>query len=182
MTGAISVSLIAIAIVLGSTVVIARPSEAVVLSGRERRRGGRTFGYRLVRGGRAVRLPLLESAARLDLGAFRVPISLRGVRSSDRAIDAELVVHARLLPEEPGIDQAVSRMLGVDPDQRRELCATLLDPLLRDAIEQFEADELERGDLGVIADRLTGYSAPRLSESGIDVMAVHVLEWRGAGA
>ncbi|HEX5082769.1 MAG TPA: SPFH domain-containing protein [Blastocatellia bacterium] len=54
------------------------PNEAAVFSGRRRKLpDGRTVGYRLIRGGAALRIPLLEKVDYLSLNVFTIPLEIR---------------------------------------------------------------------------------------------------------
>src|SRR2546427_10018330 len=54
------------------------PNLVAVLSGRKRKLSdGRVVGYRMVRGGAALRLPLLEKDEYLSLNVFTIPLQIR---------------------------------------------------------------------------------------------------------
>ena len=54
------------------------PNMVAVLSGRKRKAAdGRIVGYRMVRGGAALRIPLLEKVEYLSLNVFTIPLEIR---------------------------------------------------------------------------------------------------------
>src|SRR5688572_32655586 len=58
---------------------ICRPNEILIFSGRKHRTSdGRSVGYRVVFGGRGMRIPLLETVNRMDVSLISVPIAVRG--------------------------------------------------------------------------------------------------------
>lgn len=57
------------------------PNEALIFSGRPRRVGDREVGYRVVRGGRALRVPLFEVVDSVDLTNIAIDIQVRGAYS-----------------------------------------------------------------------------------------------------
>ncbi|MBK5292515.1 MAG: hypothetical protein JJE04_12670 [Acidobacteriia bacterium] len=54
------------------------PNVVAVLSGRKRKLSdGRVVGYRMVRGGAALRIPLLEKVEYLSLNVFTIPLEIK---------------------------------------------------------------------------------------------------------
>ncbi len=61
---------------------ICRPSEILVFSGRQNvLADGRKVGFRVVFGGRAFRMPLLETVERMDVSLITVPMTVNGAYS-----------------------------------------------------------------------------------------------------
>ena len=61
---------------------ISQPNEVVVLSGRKRRLpDGTIVGYRIIRGGRALRIPFLEKASRMSLETIPIELSVNNAYS-----------------------------------------------------------------------------------------------------
>jgi flotillin len=56
---------------LKSFLIICKPNEVVVLSGRKsRNKNGQPIGYRVLTGGRTVRIPIIETVKRIDVIPF----------------------------------------------------------------------------------------------------------------
>ena len=65
---------------------ICQPSEVLIFAGLRRRTGsGQTVGYRTVRGGSALRIPVLEEVMRLDLSNMIIdlPVSYTHLRAHE---------------------------------------------------------------------------------------------------
>src|SRR5437867_6871485 len=61
---------------------ICRPNEILIFSGRKHRTNdGRDVGYRVVFGGRGMRIPLVETVDRMDVSLISVPIAVQGAYS-----------------------------------------------------------------------------------------------------
>ena len=61
---------------------ICQPSEALIFAGLRRTTGsGQTVGYRTVRGGSALRIPLLEEVMRLDLSNMIIDLQVESAYS-----------------------------------------------------------------------------------------------------
>ena len=58
------IAVIVIMVAISRLLLICHPNEVIILSGRKRKLSDGTFvGYRIIRGGRAMRVPLIEKAA-----------------------------------------------------------------------------------------------------------------------
>ncbi len=56
---------------------ICNPNEILVLSGRKyKTKDGQELGYRVIFGGRTIRIPILETIKRMDLRTMAVPIEI----------------------------------------------------------------------------------------------------------
>src|SRR5215813_5885619 len=61
---------------------ICRPNEILIFSGRKHKTpDGRMVGYRVVFGGRGVRIPIVETVDRMDVSLISVPIGVAGAYS-----------------------------------------------------------------------------------------------------
>jgi flotillin len=60
---------------------VSAPNEALIFSGRVRHAGQKEVGYRVVRGGRALRVPLFELIDSVDLTNIAIDIEVRGAYS-----------------------------------------------------------------------------------------------------
>ena len=71
---------------------ICRPNEILIFSGRKHvTDDGRTVGYRVVFGGRGMRVPVVETVQRMDVSLISVPIAVQGAYSEG---GIPLTVHA----------------------------------------------------------------------------------------
>ena len=67
------IAVLAIIIFIKTNIVLCQPNELVVLAGKQRTlKDGSQIGYRVIRGGRGFKWPMLESAARLSLNTIPI--------------------------------------------------------------------------------------------------------------
>src|SRR5262249_6423414 len=79
-------------ILLRKFLFICRPNEILVFSGRRHRLpDGTTSGYKILHGGRGLRMPFLESVSRMDMRLFAVEVSVHNAYSKG---GIPLTVHA----------------------------------------------------------------------------------------
>ena len=86
MVGAIAVlvALIVIAAIISRIIYICPPNEVLIFSGGHRRIPGsdeRVVGYRVVQGGRGIRIPLIEIVDRMDLTNMAIELRVTGAYS-----------------------------------------------------------------------------------------------------
>ena len=75
---AVLLSFFAAAYIFSRNYIKVSPNAVAVLSGRRRKLAdGRTVGYRMVRGGAALRIPLLEKVEYLYLNVMTIPLEIR---------------------------------------------------------------------------------------------------------
>ena len=76
------IAIIVVAMMISRFLLICHPNEVVILSGRKRKLSdGSIVGYRLIRGGRAIRIPILEKAARMSLEVIPLELTVQNAYS-----------------------------------------------------------------------------------------------------
>jgi len=81
---------------------VSAPNEALIFSGRTRRVGQRELGYRVVRGGRALRVPLFELIDSVDLSNISIDIEVKGAYSKGGIpLNVHGIANIKLPGEEP---------------------------------------------------------------------------------
>ncbi len=149
--------------VITNFVFFALPSQALVISG---------WTHKLTRGGRLIRLPIIQSATLLDLGVFRVPIFVKAAHTKDeRAVDVEIVAHASVNPE----PQALEQLLGTSARTRDKIVAAALEPALRRVLADLDSTEVHE-ERARTADSLRHASQPELDQLGVSLRGVYVLD------
>jgi flotillin len=169
--GAVVLGVVAFLLSLKSLIVICQPSEVVIFSGPGRRAGARV-GYHAVRGGRGLRIPLLEVVDRLDLTNMSVEVAVRGAYSRDGVpLNVQGVANVKIDGAAPGLDHAVERLLGKSREDVVRIARETLEGNLRGVLakltpeqvnqdkdrfaqELIEEAEADLGRLGLLLDTL----------------------------
>jgi flotillin len=172
MVGAIVlVGFLVIVLSIKGLVVICQPSEVVIFSGPPMLPGQRV-GFRSVRGGRGLRIPLLEVVDRMDLTTMSVEVSVTGAYTADGVpINVQGVANVKVDGDSPGLDNAVERLLGKSREEIAKIARETLEGNLRGVLakltpeqvnedkERFAAElieeaEVDLGRLGLLLDTL----------------------------
>lgn len=119
------VLLVAVALVLKNLLFVCEPNEVLIFSGRRHNiqdtasGDTRSVGYRLLKGGRSLRIPLFEKVYRLDLTNMVIPLSIRNAYSKGGIpLNVDAVANVKIAGHEPILNNAIERMLG---KPRREI-------------------------------------------------------------
>jgi flotillin len=155
--GAVAMVVLVLAVwvlILSRLIVVASPNELAVLSGRPHRNpDGTTSGFRIVRGGRALRIPLVERLDTLDLGNHPITLEIRRCHAKGGAlVTVEAVANVKIAGELPGAARAIERFLGRNREDVAQVARQTLEGALRGVVAELTVDEL-RDNLLHAADR-----------------------------
>ncbi len=122
---------------------VSTPNEALVFSGKARQLAGREVGYRLVRGGRSLRVPLLEKVNRIDLTMFTIDVSVQNAYSRGGIpLNVVGVANVKVAGEEPLIDNAIERFLDRSRPEIMRIAKETLEGNLRGVLAQLTPEQV----------------------------------------
>ena len=121
------------------------PNAVAVLSGRKRKLAdGRVVGYRMVRGGAALRIPLLEKVEYLHLNVMTIPLEIkRAYTLKGVPVSVKAVANVKIRGDETSLQASAERFLGMTHDRSAE--GDLPDAGRAPAIDSRHADR-RRGE------------------------------------
>ena len=137
-------AIIIIIVAVSRLLLICHPNEVIVLSGRKRRMAdGNTVGYRLIRGGRALRVPLIEKAARMSLETIPLDLSVMNAYSKGGIpLKVEAIANIKIDSSEPTFGNAVERFLGKSKGEIHEIAKDTLEGNLRGVLATLTPEEV----------------------------------------
>ncbi len=124
---------------------VSAPNEALVFSGGLRRvsTAQREVGYRIVRGGRALRVPLFEQVDTLDLSNISIDVEVRGAYSKGGIpLNVHGIANVKLPGEEPLLNNAIERFLGRAAADIRLIAKETLEGNVRGVLAQLTPEEV----------------------------------------
>ena len=123
---------------------ICQPSEVLIFAGLRRTTGsGERVGYRTVRGGSALRIPLLEEVMRLDLSNMIIDLRVDNAYSKGGVpLNVSGVANIKISGEEPGIHNAIERLIGKSQDDIRHIAKETLEGNLRGVMASLTPEQL----------------------------------------
>ena len=149
---AVLVFALAALLLVGATVLIVRkliyicqPNEVLVFSGTHRKVGNRYVGYRLVQGGRGIRIPLLENVNKLDLTNMIIDVRVSGAYSKGGIpLNVAAVANVKVASNEPTIGNAIERFLGKYREEIVRVAKETLEGNLRGVLATLTPEEVNQ--------------------------------------
>lgn len=174
MSGIITVLFLTAVVVVGFLVytlknllLVSSPNEVLILSGGTHSVGDKVVGYRAVRGGRAVRIPLLESVDRMDLSNIPIEILVKGAYSKGGIpLNIQGIAHVKLPGEEPRLSNAVERFLGRSRAEILGVARETLEGNVRGVLAQLTPEQVNQ-DKAAFADKLLDEAEHDLHRMGL---------------
>ncbi|NJL47867.1 MAG: flotillin family protein [Leptolyngbyaceae cyanobacterium SM2_5_2] len=122
---------------------ICQPSEILIFAGTPTRlQSGKRVGYRLVKGGSSLQMPLLERTFRMDLTNMIIDLKVVGAYSKGGIpLTVTGVANIKIAGTEPTIHNAIERLLGKTRQQIEKLAKETLDGNLRGVLASLTPEE-----------------------------------------
>jgi flotillin len=122
---------------------VSEPNEALVFSGATRRLGERVLGYRIVRGGRAIRVPLFERVDRMDLTNLSIDVAVTGAYSKGGIpLNVHGVANVKIPGTEPLLNNAIERFMGRSRMELARIAKETLEGNLRGVLAQLTPEQV----------------------------------------
>jgi flotillin len=103
----------------------------------------RNVGYRLVRGGRSLRVPLLEQVHQVDLTMFTIDVAVQNAYSKGGIpLNVVGVANVKIAGEEPLIGNAIERFLGRERADIVRIAKETLEGNLRGVLAQLTPEQV----------------------------------------
>jgi flotillin len=140
----IAVLAVAIYQVLNNLIYICGPNEVLVFSGGSHRTGkGQPCGYKIVKGGRALRIPFLEEVNRLDLTNMNIDVGVRNAFSKGGIpLNIDGIANVKIAGMSPGLDNALQRLLGKPRPLVMRIAKETLEGYLRGVLATMSPEDV----------------------------------------
>jgi flotillin len=129
---------------------ICRPHEILIFSGRKHRRAdGSEVGYRVVFGGRAWRVPVIEQVQRMDMRSLPIDVSVQGAYTRvGIPLKVRAIAVVKISSSPSVVMNAIERFLGRGVDEIQRVAKDTLEGNLRGVLatltpEEVNADRLK---------------------------------------
>jgi flotillin len=132
-----------------SLVVICPPNRVAVISGRNRvLPDGRTVGYRVIKGGRTLRIPVLEKVDYMDLNTIPIDVSVSNAYSKGAIpLDVQGVANIKVSSNEGILENSVERFLGRPSQYIQQIAKENLEANLRGVLSTLTPEEVNEDRL-----------------------------------
>ncbi len=128
---------------------ICQPNEVLIFSGRKRMLpDGGSVGYRIIRGGRGFRIPIVEKVDRLGLNTIPIDLTVANAYSKGGIpLTVRAVANVKVASTEPELNNAVERLLGKRFDEIQLIAKETLEGNLRGVVALLTPEEVNEDRL-----------------------------------
>ena len=128
---------------------ICQPNEVLIFSGRRRAlTDGSSIGYRVIRGGRGFRIPLLEQVDRLSLNTIPIDLTVKNAYSKGGIpLSVRAIANVKVASTENELNNAVERLLGKDLEEIQLIAKETLEGNLRGVVALLSPEEVNEDRL-----------------------------------
>jgi flotillin len=168
----IGLGIIAILVILAfikANLRICHPNEILVFSGRKRRlKDGTEVGYRTIKGGRGLKIPIIESVTRLPLNIISIDLELTGALSKGIIpINIQAMATVKIAgSEEEGLSNALERFLGKNITDISQVAKENIEGSLRGVLATLTPEEANSNRLE-FAERVVSEARTDLMRLGL---------------
>ncbi len=161
------VAVVALIFIIRNLLYICGPNEVLVFSGASRIVEGRQVGYRVVKGGRSVRIPLLETVDRVDLTNMIIEVSVTNAYSRGGVpLTVQGVANMKIAGHEPVLNNAIERFLGRDRKAIMQIAKDTLEGNLRGVLSQLTPEQVNEDKIS-FAEKLLEEAEHDLTRLGL---------------
>ena len=149
---------------------ICRPNEILIFSGRKHKTSdGRLVGYRVVFGGRGMRVPVVETVDRMDVSLISVPIAVAGAYSEGGIpLNVHAIANIKVSTDRRFIGNAIERFLGKGRQEIARVVKETLEGHLRGVLATMTPEESNQDRLK-FARQLEESAKPDLEKMGLEL-------------
>ena len=147
--GVLAVVILAILASVRSLIIICPPNRVAVISGRSRQLSdGRTVGYRAIRGGRTLRVPLLERVSWMELNTIPIEVSVQNAYSRGAIpLHVQGIANVKVSSVEGLLQNSVERFLEVPQSEIANIAKETLEANLRGVLATLTPEEVNEDRL-----------------------------------
>jgi flotillin len=128
---------------------ICKPNEVVILAGRKHKtKDGKSVGYRVLCGGRAIRIPILETVKRMDITTIPVRVEVKNsYAKGGTPLNIQAIANVKICSDPAVVGNAIERFLGCDRSEMSRVARETLEGYLRGVVATLTPEELNEDRL-----------------------------------
>ncbi len=164
------VLLAAFMLLLSRILYICPPNRVLIFSGRKHTLpDGSVVGYRVVHGGRGVRIPLIETVSTLDMRIFPVQVVVHNAFSKGGIpLSVQAIANVKIASDPVHLRAAAERFLDTPIQRIAEVAQDTLEGALREVLAELTPEEVNQDRLK-FADKLMANAGDDFSRLGLQL-------------
>lgn len=149
---------------------ICKPNEILILSGRKwRTKDGQEMGYRVLLGGRAIRIPIVETVKRMDVTTMPVRVEVRNAYAKGGTpLNIQAIANVKISSDPVVVGNAIERFLDRDRSELTRVSRETLEGYLRGVVATLTPEELNEDRLS-FAQRIASDVSRDFSKLGLQL-------------
>lgn len=149
LSGIIIAAFMTILGIIRANLKICQPNEVLIFSGRQRQlTDGSKVGYRVIKGGRGFRIPILEKVDRLDLTTIPIDLTVQNAYSKGGIpLMVRAIANVKVASNEADLNNAVERLLGKSLVEVQTIAKETLEGNLRGVVASLTPEEVNEDRL-----------------------------------
>ncbi len=134
---------------LNACLCICKPNEVVVLSGRKRKtKTGQEVGYRVITGGRSIRIPILETIKRIDVTTMPVLVKVtNSYAKGGTPLNIQAIANVKISSNPSVVGNAIERFLDQNRSEIVRVARETLEGNLRGVVATLTPEQLNENRL-----------------------------------
>ena len=142
-------AVLSVATAIKSLIIICPPNRVAVISGRTRQTtDGRTVGYRALKGGRTLRIPLIEQVSWMDLNNIPLEVSVLNAYSKGAIpLNVQGIANVKVSSNDSLLANSVERFLNVPHQSIAQIAKETLEANLRGVLATLTPEEVNEDRL-----------------------------------
>jgi flotillin len=159
---------------IGAYLVKCPPNQVNIFAGPSRREGGRTLGYRMVKGRTAPRNPFLERVYKMDLSNMVIELTASNAYAKGGIpLQVQGVANVKIAGASPQLENAIERFLGKERHEIIRIAKATLEGALRGVLATMTPEELNE-DRGLFDERVMAEAGQDMAALGLEVATVKI--------
>ncbi|MEZ4324528.1 MAG: SPFH domain-containing protein [Polyangiales bacterium] len=161
------VAFMVIVFVIRNLLYVCQPNEVLVFSGTTRQSSVGEVGYRIIKGGRAIRKPIIETVDRIDLTNMIIEVAVTNAYSKGGIpLSVNGVANIKIPGELPLLHNALERFLGRSRQEIMQIARETLEGNLRGVLATLTPEQVNQ-DKEAFASKLTEEAEHDLNRIGL---------------
>ncbi|HMJ11395.1 MAG TPA: SPFH domain-containing protein [Polyangiaceae bacterium] len=161
--------------IISRILTICKPSELVIISGRRHRLpDGSVVGYKILHGGRGIRIPVLEELNRMDMRLIPVSVEVQNAYSKGGIpLTVHAIANVKIASDPAHVRNAVERLLSTSQAQIGSVAQQTLEGVLREVVAELTPEEVNEDRLK-FADTLVKHAKDDFDKLGLELDVLKV--------
>ncbi len=145
---AIVLMIVAAIFIVKSLIIICPPNRVAIISGRSKTTNGTTVGYRTLKGGRTLRIPLLEQVSWMDLNNIPLEVSVLNAYSKGAIpLNVQGIANVKVSSQDSLLANSVERFLNQPHQTIAQIAKETLEANLRGVLATLTPEEVNEDRL-----------------------------------